>query len=92
MISSANHDGCRSAKCSPLCARMRPFRRTSGHLKAKKRIFPQILSRQYRIATPFCRQRWFLRYARSESLLCLRNFASSLQAMGRLTAASALSC
>lgn len=58
----------------------------------KKRIFPQILSRQFRIATTYCRQRWFLRYARSESLLCLRTSASGLKVASCLSIASALPC
>jgi len=50
-------------------------------LKAPRRIYPQILSRWFRIAGTFCRQRWFARYARSESLLCTRPLAK-LQTTG----------
>jgi hypothetical protein len=61
-------------------------------LKAKKHIFPQILSRHFRMAPTYCRQRWFLRYARGESLLCLRTIAPGLQAASRLSMATALPC
>jgi hypothetical protein len=92
MASSSNHDGCRSAEVKLSRRRTRPFRRVAGHLNSKKRIFPQILARQFRIATTFCRQRWFLRYARSESLLYLRNLVSCLQAASHLSIATALPC
>jgi hypothetical protein len=84
MASRSDHDDCRTL-CGFLAhSRRRPFRRVSGHLKASRRIFPQILSRWFRIAGTFCRLRWFARYARSESLLCMQSPVSSLQAMSGL--------
>lgn len=64
------HEGCR---CAP-ALKFRLFRRLAGHLRAGKYIYPQILAKHFRIASTYCRQRWFVRYARSESLLCLRAF------------------
>jgi hypothetical protein len=51
---------------------------------------PQILSRRFRIAGTYCRQRWFVRYARSESLLCAPLAAPDLQPMPAPTIAIAL--
>jgi len=93
MASVSNHDGCRTAYnvAQPSCLRLHPdshrgrFRRVSGHLKSPSRIFPQVLSRCFRIAGTFCRQRWFARYARSESLLCLQRLISNLRATGNLS-------
>jgi hypothetical protein len=67
---SSNRDGCRSSGIIPDRGREPVFRRLPGYLRASKAIFPQILSRRFRIAGTYCRQRWFVRYARSESLLC----------------------
>jgi hypothetical protein len=62
----------------------RPFRRLPGHLKTPRLIFPQILSKRFRIAGTFCRQRWFARYARSESRLCSLVLDSVTRAMSSL--------
>lgn len=68
----ANPDeGCRRAPA----LKRHLFRRLAGHLRTGKQIFPEIIARHFRIAGTYCRQRWFVRYARSESLLCLRAFA-----------------
>lgn len=67
----AVHEGCRLGPQS----RFSPFRRVAGHLRFGKQIFPEIIARHFRIAGTYCRQRWFVRYARSESLLCLSAFA-----------------
>jgi hypothetical protein len=56
----------------------------------RKAIFPQILSRRFRIAGTYCRQRWFVRYARSESLLCAAIAKPDLQP--KIDQAFALSC
>jgi hypothetical protein len=83
MASRSDCDGCGTAWVSfrPSCLRLflGRFRRVVSHLKAASRIFPQILSRRFRIAGTFCRQRWFARYARSESLLCPQGFLPDLQ-------------
>jgi len=71
MASESNSGDCRFARGITPPSRLRPFRREAGYLKSPDRIFPQILFRRFRIAGTFCRQRWFARYARSESLLCL---------------------
>ncbi len=89
MASRSKHDGCRSV--IPLCSRHPPFRRVSGHLRAKNRIFPQVLSKHFRIASTFCRQRWVLRYARSEWLLPVLP-ARNLQTMSALLIPSILPC
>lgn len=68
MASQSNYDGCWTARDVSPHSRPRPFRREPGYLRSPNRIFPQILSRRFRIAGTFCRQRWFARYARSESL------------------------
>ena len=75
MTCEANHDGCRTAPGISPEQRQPRFRREPGFLKSPDRIFPQIICRRFRIAGTFCRQRWFARYARSESLLCLPSFA-----------------
>ena len=84
MASRSDRDDCRTAFSIFARSPQYRFRRLSGHLKAPRRIFPQILSRRFRIAGTFCRQRWFARYARSESLLCLHRPALSLQTMAAL--------
>ena len=75
MASQSNHDGCRVVRSASPHLGHTHFRREPGYLKSPNRIFPQILSRRFRIAGTFCRQRWFARYARSESLLCLLSLA-----------------
>ena len=75
MASQANHDGCRTVRSASTDLRQPRFRREPGYLKSPDRIFPLILWRRFRIAGTFCRQRWFARYARSESLLCLLGLA-----------------
>jgi len=75
MASQSNHDGCRGLRNISPHLRHQSFRREPGYLKSPGRIFPQILWRHFRIAGTFCRQRWFARYARSESLLCLLGLA-----------------
>jgi hypothetical protein len=77
MASQSNYGDCRTARGMRLNSRLRPFRREPGYLTTPDRIFPQILSRRFRIAGTFCRQRWFARYARSESLLCLLTLSES---------------
>jgi hypothetical protein len=68
---SSNRDGCRRPGVVPARAGEPVFRRLPGFLRIGKAIFPQILFRRFRIAGIYCRQRWFVRYARSESLLCV---------------------
>ena len=70
MAASLNRDGCRGARAILHRAAEPAFRRLPGYLRLRKAIFPQILSRRFRIAGTYCRHRWFVRYARSESLLC----------------------
>jgi len=70
MAVSLNRDGCCRARAIFDCVATPAFRRLPGHLRHSKAIFPQILSRRFRIAGTYCRHRWFVRYARSESLLC----------------------
>jgi hypothetical protein len=67
---STNRDGCRRPGTIPVRAGEPVFRRLPGYLPSGKAFYPQILSRRFRIAGTYCRQRWFVRYARSESLLC----------------------
>jgi hypothetical protein len=71
MASESNSGDCRGARGICPFSRLGTFRREPGYLKTPDRIFPQILFRRFRIAGTFCRQRWFARYARSASLLCL---------------------
>jgi hypothetical protein len=71
MASQSKYDSCWTGCGVSAYLGQRPFRREPGYLKAPDRIFPQVLSRRFRVAGTFCRQRWFARYARSESLLCL---------------------
>jgi hypothetical protein len=71
MASQSNPEGCRAIRAIAAHLLLPRFRREPGYLKAPDRIFPQILARWFRIAGTFCRQRWFTRYARSESFLCL---------------------
>jgi hypothetical protein len=68
------------------------FRRLSGFLRLRKAIFPQILFRCFRIAGIYCRQRWFVRYARSESLLCALLLTPDSQPMRHVASAIALPC
>ncbi|MBB6144795.1 hypothetical protein HNQ77_002751 [Silvibacterium bohemicum] len=75
MAFSPQCDGCRRSGINrsgviPVRAGEPAFRRLPGFLRIGKAIFPQIIARHFRIAGTYCRQRWFVRYARSESLLC----------------------
>ncbi len=70
MAFSSISDDCRRPGSIPARSGEPVFRRLPGYLRMSKAIFPQILSRCYRIAGTYCRHRWFARYARSESLLC----------------------
>jgi hypothetical protein len=70
MAASSKHDGCRRVRAIPHRAGEPVFRRLPGYLCHSNAIFAQILSRRFRIAGTYCRHRWFVRYARSESLLC----------------------
>jgi hypothetical protein len=64
----------------------------AGYLRASKAIFPQILARCFRIAGIYCRQRWFVRYARSESLLCVSTSSYDLRPMCASGCTIALPC
>jgi hypothetical protein len=74
MAASSKRDGCRRPYPDPdPVSRRAPvpaFRRLPGYLRHSKAVFAQILCRCFRIAGTYCRHRWFVRYARSESLLC----------------------
>jgi hypothetical protein len=59
---SFSHDGC--YRKGAVAVRLRLVR------VAGIEIFPHVISRSFCIAGTYCRQRWFVRYARSESLLC----------------------
>jgi hypothetical protein len=78
---SSNREGCCRSGAIPVRDREPVFRRLPGYLHLSKAIFPQILSRRFRIAGTYCRQRWFVRYARSESLLCALLVKPDLQPM-----------
>jgi hypothetical protein len=90
VVLSSNRDGCRRSGAIPARAGEPVFRRLPGYLRARKTIFPQILSRRFRIAGTYCRQRWFVRYARSESLLCALSTKPDSQPVRASTLAAAL--
>ena len=77
MAASSKRDGCRRPSADPdpvpRRAAVPAFRRLAGYLHHSKAVFAQILCRHFRIAGTYCRHRWFVRYARSESLLCAMN-------------------
>jgi len=69
LVLSSNRVGCCRTGIWPDHASEAVFRRLPGYLRHSKAVFPEILSRRFRIAGTYCRQRWFAKYARSESLL-----------------------